>query len=144
MKLYHDTANDRYYAAERKSDAFYYFTIRAEEDIPYSWYNPPVLEDIEEVNTPFNPRKCIATAGDFEDYCNDLLDCWLGDLSIETHPQYCRAIREDDYFDDEPAFMYTSRGQAMVERAFDRLYRLAEKHFPDEDIDLRTSMFIEY
>lgn len=144
MKLYHDTANDRYYAARSKSDAFHSFTIRSEEDKPYSWYNPPVLEDIEEVHTPFNPRKCVATAGDFEDYCNDLLDRWLGDLSVETHPQYCRPVREDDCLDDEPAFMYTGRGQDMVERAFSRLSRLAEKHWPDEEIELRTSMFVEY
>lgn len=144
MKLYHDIVNDRYRAAKDKLDALHYFAVRAEEDKPYSWYSPPCIDDIQERPTPFNPRKLIATADAFEDYCEFLLGNLLGGLSVETHPHYVRPVREDDYVDDDyTSFIYTWDGMGLYDRACRRLSRLAEKYWPGEEIELRSHYYRE-
>lgn len=148
MKLYTDKSGCvRCFPS--KDEAFKYFNGLREEYLSksYSWGKKfaETIDEIIEVPTPFNPKKEIHDADSFSEYCNNLLDCWLENIQSDT--RYCRPMREGDMYlgDADPAnmFVYTSKGNSMVERAIDRIGRVGCKHYDELDIDIKTSYFQE-
>lgn len=143
MKLYKDKKSTWTVAKESKEEALQYF-IGRHNSLTWNLTDfASSLEDIEEVQTPFNPKKRIADQYEYVEYCCELLDEWLSD--IHKYKGYTRDVNEDDLYDDvAPQFMYTNKGSALVERAISGLYRLGEKHYGDLDDEIKSNYFIEY
>ena len=145
MKLYKDKKSTWTVAKESKEEALQYFIYRHNS---LTWNLNEFassLEDIEEVQTPFNPKKRISDQYEYVEYCCELLDEWLSD--IHEYKGYTRDFDEenDDYYGDvHPQFMYTYKGSSLVERAISRLYRLGEKHYGDLEDEIKSNYFIEY
>lgn len=126
MKLFRDKLSGWTHPAETKEKAFAYFSNLTKVSLFISFAGS--IEDVEEVETPFNPLKEIDDGETYVEHCEVLLDSWLERIS--TDRRYTRPVTEQDEIEDENAdFLYTDKGSAMVERAISRLTRLGEKHF---------------
>lgn len=127
-----------------KEDAFTYFSGLSEEHKNFRWSNKfaTSINDIKEVDTPFKAKKRVYDAESFSEYCSDLLDCWLG--GMEKDRRYTRPVNEDDCVDESFGFMYTLKGQRMVDRAIRRLAIVGEKHYNELEIEIKSSLYQEY
>jgi hypothetical protein len=88
-------------------------------------------------------KRGIKDSEDFEDCAIEILERFLSGFSKENG--LIRDLTEDDPFDeyDGVSFMYTYKGERLAERMESRLYRLGQHYFPNDDLDLRTSMLID-
>lgn len=138
--LYLDQLNNWVRAETSPHEALKYFTDRYMCNP--EWFKKPMLCSIVNIVSPFNPDKEILTAEDFNEYVEWKLDEWLMDMSVYKYPQFCREIEDDD--PDEPTFIYTKKGQDMIERAIGRFSKIAERYFDEFCIEIKTRMYNEY
>lgn len=142
LKLYTDRSG-WHTADETKENALQYFQSKAKENENYSWGNEfaKTIDEIIEVETPFNAKKHVFDADSYSEYSCELMDCWLQDMSKDK--RYTRPVTEDDCVDDNIVFMYTDRGCNMVERALNRLHYIGAKYFGYDDISISSMYYQE-
>lgn len=92
---------------------------------------------------PIKPSRHIDNADDYMDYATQLLETFLESFTIEDG--LIRDVTEDDAVPaDECYFMYTEKGCRLAEKMRDKLIEVGEAHFPNDDIEITTSMLQEY
>lgn len=91
---------------------------------------------------PFNKTRSIEDADDYMGWAVDIFEEFLHSFTKEN--LLIRDVTEDDIsFDVEISFIYTDKGQRLAERMKRRLVAIGEKHFPDDDIEVESNLFIE-
>lgn len=89
----------------------------------------------------FKPSRNIIDADDYIDYANDIWESYLETFTKDNG--LIRDITEDDCISEDWSFLYTNRGQYLAEKMRDKLIEVGQAHFPDDDIDLFTSYYLE-
>lgn len=142
LKLYTDKSG-WHTATETKEQALEYFKLIGKENENYSWGKDfaKTIDEVIEVETPFNAKKQISDADSYSEYCCELMDCWLENMSKDK--RYTRGVTEYDCVDDNIVFMYTDRGSNMVDRALRRLDRLGNKYYEDGNIYINSMYYQE-
>ncbi len=85
------------------------------------------------------PRIEIKNAIDYGDWATDVLSEMTKSIINDT--RYCRPITDDDIEEGaDPfwSFVFTDRSSKMVDAWKDRLVRLGEAMFPEEEIDVQN------
>jgi hypothetical protein len=90
----------------------------------------------------FNSKKQIADVDDFNEYASQIFEEYLKTFTKENG--LIKDVTEDDYVDDECQFLYTQKGMRLVDRMKDRLVKVGNHHYPNEDIEIETYMYREY
>src|SRR5690606_41843965 len=140
MKLFKCTKSNWCVARCTKQEALEYFKDLASRQkfVEFSSH----INGIEELKSPFNPKKFIHDDISYVEYCCELMDEWTE--SMINDDRYTRDIEEDESFEDERATrIYTDKGSSMVERALNRLSRLGEKHYVELTESIYTNNYRE-
>lgn len=90
---------------------------------------------------PFNKYKQIETADDYQEYAIFMFEEFLETFTRENG--LIRDVREDDNVSESTVFLYTTRGNKLADRMKTRLERVGEEHFPEDDIEISTYLYIE-
>ncbi len=89
------------------------------------------------------PSRHIQDASDFEDEALEILESFITELIEEGG--WTRPLEEDDGFDPDEVgddfVVYTDKAQRLIDKLISRLYKIGNKHFPNEEIHLETSMY---
>lgn len=92
---------------------------------------------------PFNPKKNIEDADDYIGWANDIFDTFLQTFNKENG--LIRDPTEDDWVDHEICdFVYTNKGMRLAEKMNRLLIDVGENHFPNDDIEIESSFYIEF
>jgi len=88
-----------------------------------------------------NENKKIKDVDDFNCYA---VEMWEGFLETFTKENgLVRDITEDDYAEETWSYIYTDRGDRLANRMRDRLIKVGQKHFPNEDIEIESHYYQE-
>lgn len=85
----------------------------------------------------------IKETEDFNFICDDILSEWLDGFTEEEG-----LIREPDQedideFDGlELSYMFTKKGMRLYDSACSKMSRLGLKHFPEEELDIKSSAML--
>jgi len=80
-------------------------------------------------------------ADDLQDTLNEAFEEFL--QTLDGDKRFVRGVTEDDMVPEEWTVMYTTRGQTLIENYLRRLYKIASKHFPNEDFEIYSSYYEE-
>jgi hypothetical protein len=87
----------------------------------------------------------IKEPSDFELIADDILTDYID--SFHDIEGLTKLPTQDDIEefgeDNVPVFMFSDKGINLYNRAVDRLIKLGEKIFPDEELDIKSSNIIE-
>lgn len=85
----------------------------------------------------------IKDVSGFEDCAIEIFERFLSGFSKENG--LIRDLTDGDPFDeyDGVELVYTQMGARLAERMYSRLHHLGKHYFPNEDLNLRTSMYID-
>jgi len=90
----------------------------------------------------FNSKKNIENVEDFNECASQIFEEYLKTFTKENG--LIRDVTENDYVDDDCKLLYTQRGMRLIDRMKDRLVKIGDYHFPNEDIEIETYMYREY
>jgi hypothetical protein len=82
-----------------------------------------------------------------DDLCSIMEDMFHEFLeSLIEKPWATRPVDEDDPGEaaDAASFMYTDTAMGMIERYKDRMARLFDQYFPDEDFHIWSALYMEF
>lgn len=100
--------------------------------------------NIIEQPTPFNPKKDIYDDQTFSEYCCEYMEAFCETLIGDD--RYTRKVdpnNEDEDYIEGAEFMYTSRGQKLIERLISRCYEIGDHYWPEGDISIYSDMYRE-
>lgn len=93
----------------------------------------------------FNQRNKIQIndADDFGCVCSDIFHEFLMTFTINNG--LIRTIEEDEIemFPESAEFTYTYKGIRLAETMLRRLYKVGEKYFPGEDVEIDSVLYRE-
>lgn len=90
----------------------------------------------------FNAKKKIEDVDDFNEYASQLFENYLENFTLENG--LIREVTEDDGGDTESlSFIYTNRGYRLADKMRSLLYKVGNAHFPNDDIEIETHLFME-
>lgn len=82
-------------------------------------------------------------AYDFESYCDDVLTDFIDTFTFDNG--LIRNVDEDDDVDDNVlSFVFTQKGTKLIDRFKNRLQKIGDKLFPNEEIEVKCSSVIEF
>ena len=95
------------------------------------------------VMKPLKLERNIKDGGDYSLYASDVLEEFLIDLGKrEGMLRYLNDCeREELYLEDYVHFVYTYKGERLAKEMIRRLTAVGEAHFPDDFIDVSSSLY---
>lgn len=100
--------------------------------------------NIIEQPTPFKAEREIYDDQTFSEYCCEYLEGFCTELIQDR--RYARPVDPNAPHDDDiegAEFMYTRKGQLLVERLISWFYHIGTHHWPDGDICIESHMYRE-
>ena len=93
----------------------------------------------------FNKNKGIEDADGYSDYAGEIFTNFLQGFTKENK-LIIEATQEhyDDGLDEDCMFIYSTRGQKLAEKMLSKLHEIGELHFPNDDIEIYSSLYQEY
>ena len=85
--------------------------------------------------------KQINDVDDFNGYASDLWETFLRSFTKEN--KLIREVDEDDTVEEHWQFVYTDRGMVLADRMRKRLYKVGEKHFPNDEIEIDAGSYYQ-
>jgi hypothetical protein len=91
----------------------------------------------------FNKKQNITCASSFEDVANEILDNFVESFTFENG--LLIDIEEDSFVDSEECeFQFSVRAMNLIDRMKEKLLKVGEVHFPDDDLEIYSSRVREY